>query len=281
MRTRILFSVVKYTVLAVVIAAILVPLLYVISIGFRHHIDVYEIFPTHGLTLENIPEAIRETIKFANVTFVRTMANSLIVSIGSISGIIVISILAAYAFSAYRFVFKEPLYIVFLISFMIPVQVLLIPLFVLMKNLGLLKSYLVLILPYITVSFPVAVMILRGFFEKIPKEIKEAARIDGAGDRRILLDVVLPISLPAIATVITFSFMMVWNEFLFALVFIRKDSMQTLPVVLNLLQNNPHGIVRYEVYGAFIFLSLIPELVIFVFFQRWFIAGLSAGAVKG
>ena len=91
----------------------------------------------------------------------------------------------------------------------------------------------------------------------------------------------LPIARPALATVITFAFMMVWNEFLFALVFIRKDSMQTLPVVLNLLQYNPHGIVRYEVYGAFIFLSLIPELIIFVFFQRWFIAGLSAGAVKG
>lgn len=169
----------------------------------------------------------------------------------------------------------------FLISFMIPVQVLLIPLFVLMKNLKLLTSYFVLILPYISFGFPIAILILRGFFEKIPMEIKEAAKIDGASDTRILMKVVLPISKPAIATVITFSFMMVWNEFLFALVFIRKNHLQTIPIVLNQLQYNPHGIVRYEVYGALIFLTIIPEIIIFIFFQRWFIAGLSAGAVKG
>ena len=180
-------SVVKYAVLAVAIGAILLPLLYVISIGFRHHDDVYEIWPIHGLTLENIPEAIHETIKFANITFIRTMANSLLVSASSIVGIIVIAVLAAYAFSSYKFRLKESVFITFLISFMIPVQVLLIPLFVLMKNLGLLKSYLVLILPYITVNFPVAVLILRGFFEKIPGEIKDAALV-GAVDAVLTFD---------------------------------------------------------------------------------------------
>lgn len=280
-KKKIFIGIIKYIVLAIVISAILLPLLYVISIGFRYHEDVYEIFPARGLTLQNIPEAIRETIKFANITFVRTMTNSIVVSVGSIIGIIIISILAAFAFSNYKFRFKEPLFIIFLISFMIPVQVLLIPLFVLMKNLKLLNSYLVLILPYIAIHFPIAVLILRGFFEKIPVEIKEAAKIDGASDTRILTNVVLPISRPAIATVITFSFMMVWNEFLFALVFIRNDQLQTLPIVLNLLQYNPHGLVQYEVYGAMIFLTIIPELIIFIFFQRWFIAGLSAGAVKG
>lgn len=281
MRKQVFVGIIKYIVLAVAISAILLPLLYVISIGFRYHDDVYEVFPSMGLTLDNIPEAIRQTVKFAQITFTRTMANSLVVSSASIVGIIIISVLAAYAFSTYKFRFKEPIFIIFLISFMIPVQVLLIPLFVLMKNMKLLNSYLVLILPYIAIHFPIAVLILRGFFEKIPMEIKEAAKIDGATDTRILTNVVLPISKPAIATVITFSFMMVWNEFLFALVFIRKDHLQTLPIVLNLLQYNPHGIVHYEVYGAFIFLSLIPEIIIFILFQRWFIAGLSAGAVKG
>lgn len=281
MSKKIVIGIIKYLVLVISISAILLPLLYVISIGFMHHDDVYEIFPKMGFTLENIPEAIRQTVKFAQITFTRTMINSFVVSTGSIIGIIIVSILAAYAFSAYNFRFKEPIFITFLISFMIPVQVLLIPLFVLMKNLKLLNSYLVLILPYIAIHFPIAVLILRGFFEKIPIEIKEAAKIDGASDTRILTNVVLPISKPAIATVITFSFMMVWNEFLFALVFIRKEHLQTLPIVLNLLQYNPHGIVHYEVYGAFIFLSLIPEIIIFIFFQRWFIAGLSAGAVKG
>ncbi|MBN2073650.1 MAG: carbohydrate ABC transporter permease [Actinobacteria bacterium] len=281
MSKKIVIGIIKYLVLVISISAILLPLLYVISIGFMHHDDVYAIFPKMGFTLENIPEAIRQTVKFAQITFTRTMINSFVVSTGSIIGIIIVSILAAYAFSAYNFRFKEPIFITFLISFMIPVQVLLIPLFVLMKNLKLLNSYLVLILPYIAIHFPIAVLILRGFFEKIPIEIKEAAKIDGASDTRILTNVVLPISKPAIATVITFSFMMVWNEFLFALVFIRKEHLQTLPIVLNLLQYNPHGIVHYEVYGAFIFLSLIPEIIIFIFFQRWFIAGLSAGAVKG
>ena len=157
MRKKIFIGIIKYVVLAVAISAILLPLLYVISIGFRYPDDVYEIFPSMGLTFENIPEAIRQTVKFAQIAFTRTMVNSFVISTSSIIGIIIISVLAAYAFSTYRFKFKEPLFIIFLISFMIPVQVLLIPLFVLMKNLKLLNSYLVLILPYIAFHFPIAV----------------------------------------------------------------------------------------------------------------------------
>jgi raffinose/stachyose/melibiose transport system permease protein len=149
-----------------------------------------------------------------------------------------------------------------------------------MKNLKLLGTYFTLILPYIAFNFPLGVLILRSFFEKIPIEIKEAAKIDGASDFRVFLRIILPLSRPALATLTILSFMAVWNEFLFALVFIRDNSMQTIPLILSRMGISRYG-VDYGVYGAFITMTMIPMLIIFLIFQRWFIAGLSAGAVKG
>ncbi|MBN2073662.1 MAG: carbohydrate ABC transporter permease [Actinobacteria bacterium] len=273
-------GVIKYFVLAIIILIILVPLIWILSLSLRYPEEVFEILPTK-ITFGNFPKAITQNEVWVGVSFARMVGNSLLVSTISIIGIIIISILAAFGFSNYNFPGKESIFIAFLLSFMLPVQVLLIPLFFLMKNMGLIKSYLALILPYIAFGFPVGTLILRSFFEKIPVEIKEAAIIDGAGDTRVLFNIVLPLARPAIATVIIFSFLTVWNEFLFALVFIREDTMQTIPVVLSRMIQSQFSKIIYEVYSATIVLTMIPTLIIFVIFQKWFIAGLSAGAVKG
>ena len=275
-----ILGITKYTLLVILILIILIPLIWILSLALRYNKDIFEIIPS-ALTFGNFAKAIELTEYWAGLNFFRMFGNSLLVSGVSIAGIIVVSILAAFGFSNYRFFGKEAIFLLFLIGFMIPVQVLLIPLFVLMKNLKLLSSYLALILPYITFGFPIGTLILRSFFDKIPVEIKEAAIIDGASDIRVLTKIVIPLAKPAIATVIIFNFLFVWNEFLFALVFIRQDSLQTIPVVLNKMIYNPFGLIQYEVYSAMIVLTVIPTLIIFVIFQKWFIAGLSAGAVKG
>lgn len=277
---RTFVGITKYFILILIILAVLIPLIWILSLAIRYNEDVYEILPSR-ITFENFEKAVTQTKSWTGVNFFRMFGNSLLVSGFSIIGIIIVSVFAAFGFSNYKFFGKETIFICFLLGFMLPVQVLLVPLFVLMKNIGLMQSYLALILPYIAFGFPIGTLILRSFFEKIPVEIKEAAKIDGASDTRVLLSIVLPLSRPAIATVIIFNFLTVWNEFLFALVFISKDSMQTIPVVLARMISNPYSIVQYEVYSAMIVLTLIPTLIIFILFQKWFIAGLSAGAVKG
>ena len=279
MKTNPVFIAGKYLILFFIIAAVLIPLIWVISLGFRTRGEIYEILPT-TLTLRNFPEAFRQIREWGKISFVRMYINSILVTSASILGIITISSLGAFGFSHYDFRGKELIFIAFLLGIVIPIQVMLIPLFVLMKQLKLLKLYFVLILPYIAFGFPVAVLILRGFFEKIPIEIKEAAHIDGASAKTIFWRIVLPISKPALATCIVFAFLSFWNEFLFALVFVRKDSMQTIPVVLSRLLGSPF-VTQYEIYAATVTLTIVPVLILYIFFQRWFIAGLSSGAVKG
>lgn len=277
---KITLGILKYIILVIMVLIILIPLIWILSLSLRYNKDVFEIIPS-AITFGNFSKAIELTNSWAGLNFFKMFGNSFLVSGLSIIGIIIVSVFAAFGFSNYKFFGKEAIFTSFLLSFMIPVQVLLIPLFVLMKNMGLLNSYLVLILPYIAFNFPIGTLILRSFFDKIPVEIKEAAIIDGANDIRILTRIVLPLAKPAIATVIIFNFLVVWNEFLFALIFVRDEAMQTIPVVLNRMIYNPFGTIQYEVYSAMIVLTLIPTLIIFILFQKWFIAGLSAGAVKG
>lgn len=155
-----------------------------------------------------------------------------------------------------------------------------IPLFFVLKNLGLLNTYFAVILPYIGFLIPIATLILRSFFEQIPVELKEAAKIDGATDIRILLQIVLPLSKPAIASTAIFLFLEAWNEFLYALVFMQNPKIQTIPVAIAKIAGGKY-IIPVGTYAASIMITVIPILIIFIIFQKWFIAGMTVGAVKG
>lgn len=279
MKNKFYISFGKYIVLTIIILVILVPIIYILFMGFRTHEEALRIIPTR-LTLENIPLAVTETYRIAKIAFSRMYLNNIFITLSSILGVLIVATLAGFGFSHYSFRFKEALFVAFLLSAMIPVHILLIPLFFLMKIFKLFDSYLVLILPYIAFQLPVSTLILRSFFERIPKEIEESAKIDGANDFRIFFNIVLPLARPALATVMTLSFLSIWNEFIFALVFIRHPNMQTITLVLNRMIGATF--VKYwELYGAILFLTLIPILIVFIIFQRWFIAGLSEGGIKG
>ncbi|GAG05244.1 unnamed protein product [marine sediment metagenome] len=191
------------------------------------------------------------------------------------------SSLAAFGLSNYKLKFKEPIFLLLLVSLMIPIQVMLIPLSILLKELNLINTYCVLILPYMAFNCPIAVFILRGFFEEIPMGIKESAKIDGASDFTIFTRIILPLSKPALAAVLIISFIGVWNEFIFALVFLKDDRYLTIPVALYRILNSAVEGSPYEIYSAMATLTVFPVIIVFIFFQRWFIEGLTAGALKG
>ena len=127
---------------------------------------------------------------------------------------------------------------------------------------------------------PVATLILRSFFEQIPKEIKESAKIDGASDIRVFLRIVLPLSKPAIASTAILLFLESWNEFIYALVFLSNPKIQTIPVAVAKIAGGKY-IIPVGTYAASIVITIIPIMVVFIIFQKWFIAGMTVGAVKG
>ena len=152
-------------------------------------------------------------------------------------------------------------------SFVIPAQVLLIPLFFILRKAGIINTYLAVIIPYVGFLIPIATLILRSFFEQIPKEIKESAKIDGASDLRIFSQIVLPLSKPAIASCIILLFLETWNEFIFALVFLQNPKFQTIPVAIAKIAGGKY-IVPIGTYSAAIMITIIPVLIHFYNFPE-------------
>ena len=187
---------------------------------------------------------------------------------------------SAYAFSRFRFPGRNAGLMAFLVSQMFPGTLMLIPLYiVLVMWLGLGSSRLGLVLVYATTAIPFCVWMLKGYFDTIPRELEEAALIDGASPATIFFRIVLPLAKPAIAVTALFSFMTGWNEFILAATFMDKESMYTAPVGLRFFVSGYSEQWGYFAAGAII--VSIPVVALFMFLQKYLVSGLTAGAVKG
>ena len=207
------------------------------------------------------------------------MRNSLIVSLGTTLMGLALAVPAAYAFSRFRFSGREGSMFAFLLVQMFPGIIILVPYFMVMKSLGLLNTSLGLILAYSVTALPLCVWMLKGFFDTVPRELEEAALLDGCNQFQVFWKVILPLSLPAVAVTALFSFLAAWNEYLLALTFNTSNDMYTLPVGLASLISSTG-----QAWGDFAAASLlvsIPVVILFIFFQKFLIQGLSAGSVKG
>lgn len=262
---------------------ILIPIIILVAISVTnssHMTETYLSFFPKNPTLGNFAEAIKVAQDVINIPFWKMILNSVIVTSISIVISLVISALAGFGFSNYKFKGKEFLFVITLLTMMIPIQTYIIPLFLVIKKLGLLNSYMGLALPYSTIGIPLSVLLFRGFFEGIPKDLKDAAEIDGASDFYYFLKIIIPISKPVTAAVVIFLFLSFWNEFLLALVLIQNYSLQTIPLAMSRMISGKAPVLP-PVYASFVMLTVIPILIIFAIFQKWFIKGITAGAIKG
>jgi raffinose/stachyose/melibiose transport system permease protein len=192
---------------------------------------------------------------------------------------VAISALAGYGLGRLEFLGKPYVYALILIGLTIPIQIALIPLFVNLRWLGLMNTPLALIGPYTAFGLAFGTYIMKAFFEELPRELEEAARIDGATDFRIFWQIMLPLTRPALATISIFLFLQNWNEFLFALTFITENSMRTLPTgIYTLISSEFYG--NYGLLAAALVLFSLPVLILYFIFQQQFIEGLTAGALK-
>ena len=191
---------------------------------------------------------------------------------------IFLAALAAYPLAKMKFRFNNAIFILFLLGLTIPVHVILIPMVIMVKNLGLTNTLWSLIFPYVAIGLPFQIFVMRGFFRLIPDELLEAARIDGASELWIFLRIMLPLSLPALATLYIIDAVATWNELLVALVLVNADAARTVP--LGLLRFQGQFASNYTQMMAGVLIVIAPMIALYIFLQQYLIAGLSAGAVK-
>lgn len=232
-------------------------------------------WPTTGFSLDSY----RSLDTFGAGVWQHTL-NSLIVSLATVVLTVAISLLAGYGFSRYRFPLKNTLFVLIIATLMIPFQSILTPLFIILAKLGLNNSLFGLVLVYVTLQLPFSVFMMRNAFDAVPKEIEEAARIDGARDLKLLVRVLLPLVLPGAATVAIFAFLNAWNEFLAALVLLSSNDNYTMPVLMMAVRAGRLGAINWGAVQAGVVVMTIPCLFIFLLLQRYYMRGLMAGAVK-
>ncbi len=208
-----------------------------------------------------------------------SMLNSLIVTIPATFLPIIVSALAAYSFARFRSRTKDILFLVLVLLQTIPQQMVIVPIFNLFRNLNLINNYAGLILLHTAFGLPWQILFLRNFFSTLPIEIEEAALMDGASHFKIFRRIVLPLTLPALASLVSLQFVFVWNDFFFALVTILSPSAKLAPQIIPLLLGRYE--LNFSLLAAGSVLVMILPVAIYVALQRYYVRGLTAGAVKG
>jgi len=266
----------RYLVLIVGAAIMVLPFLYMLSTSFKGQTYVLTIPPQfipHPATTANYSQAWTEN------SLGRYLLNSLFVAAVSTVLSLLLSSMMAYAFARFAFPLREVLFKVLLLGLMIPAMMLIIPQFILVKYLGLFDSLSGLILFYVGSSLSLNTFLLRGFFRAIPTELEQAMQVDGAGAFVRYWRLILPLAKPALATATIFTFLGSWDEYVWAVTIINTPTKRTLPIAIALFQGQ-NSTLWGLVFAASI-IAIVPVIVVFLLFQRYFVQGLTAGAVKG
>ncbi|WP_328400410.1 carbohydrate ABC transporter permease [Nocardia sp. NBC_00403] len=209
----------------------------------------------------------------------RYLLNSVIVTGFSVLLVLVLSLPLSFALARTRFIGGKVIFGLFIITLFMPLQLLIIPMYELEANLGIINTYWGLILPYAAGALPFSVVFATSFFQGLPAELDEAARLDGCNLGQIFVWICLPLSRPAIATIVILTFLNTWNEFILALTLTQSDSVRTIPVgLLNFSQQM--GQTNYPQLFAALTMATTPIFVVFLLTQKQFISGLVEGAVK-
>lgn len=206
------------------------------------------------------------------------LMNSIITSLGSVLIVVSFSALAAYAFARMRFRGSLLIFLIFVFTMQAPTPI--IPLYVMLVKMGLTDSRIGLILPMAAGGIPLSIFIFQAFFQSIPKELMDAAKVDGCTEFTAFLRVVLPISGPAIATVAILEFVGAWNQYFLALVLIRSPEMSTIPLAIQVFFY-AWGRTEWQQVFAALTIGSLPMILLYIVMQRQFIQGLTAGSVKG
>ena len=267
--------------LVLLTAAVLVifcgfPFAWMISTTFKQSHEIFATPPTlipRTWTLGNLQRLFAET---RALTYLR---NSTVVSLSTVAMTIAVATPAAYSLTRFRYSGREQIAAAVLFTYMFAPIMIIIPFYVMMRFLGLTNTHFGLVLAYTAFCLPFSLWMLRSFFQSIPLDIEQAAMIDGANRLQTVLYVVLPLAVPGVAATSIFTFILTWNDYIFARILISADELKTLPVGIADLYNA--SVVDWGMIMASGLLVLTPVMGVFFIIQKYMVAGLGAGALKG
>lgn len=264
-----------YAVMLAVSFVVLIPIILVIFGSFK---TVNEFFSTpYGLPKQFDFFNYRKAWNTANLQ--RATMNSLIATSLGVFFSTVLACLASYGLARFEFRGRGWIRLAFVGGLVVPVQLIIIPIFVIMRQTGLLGSIWSLVLVYSVLGIPLGVLVMVGFFNALPKDLEEAARIDGASHYQIFVRIMLPLTRPALAAVIILNSVWMWNDFFLGFILITKESSMTLPVGIMAFRGTYS--TEWGLIFASVTLSILPVVAAYLLLSRQFIAGLTAGSVKG
>jgi multiple sugar transport system permease protein len=250
------------------------PQFWMINTSFKTSADTFKLTIFSNPTIENFKNVV------ANPRMMTYLKNSIFVSLVSSFLATFVSVFGGYSFSKYRYRGRKSLMTLMMMSQAFPQAVLLISIYLMMKRVGLLDNYLSIILSYITFTLPIGTWTLKSYFDQIPNSLIESAKIDGAGTATTIFRVILPLAVPGMISIAIYGFVWSWNDLLYSLTLITQMNLRTLAPGLQLtylgeFQSNWGNMMAASLFSA------IPVTIMFIFLQRYFISGLTSGAVKG
>lgn len=269
------YKTIGYLILIIGAISMLLPFVYMFSLSFMTDKQIFtnsfNLFP-NPTTLENYTYVINY------VDIFRYFFNSMFVAIATTIGQVIISALAGYAFARFEFKHKEILFILILVSMMIPPQVNIVPLFFIMKQFHWIDTYWALIVPGLFGGF--GVFMMRQWFKSMPDDMESSAKIDGCNTFQVFYKIALPLALPALMTLAIFTFITTWNSFMWPLIVTNSDSMRTLPLALANFKGSFREITDWGALCAFSVICCLPVIGVFLLGRKYFINDILNGGIK-
>ena len=251
---------------------IMIPIYWIISGAFKQQVDIFQLKLLFTPTLENFKIIFKSPYNLLDKLF-----NSTIVAFSTVVVAIPLATMAAYSFSRFRLTGERIMFVTILATQFVPAVVIVLPFFILFRDLGILDTRLALILVNLSLIMPFAIWMIKGFIDGIPLDTEEAALVDGSSRIQVILNVVLPMSLPGVITAAIFCFILAWNEFLFAVI-ITTNNAVTMPVGLSMFHAE-EGVLWHLISAAGIMIML-PMFILATLIQKHFVQGMTMGAVR-
>lgn len=268
-----------YSAIAVILLCILLfPLYWVFITSLKTEQEIFRIPPTFYPHLLNT-KSYAAQVGTGDFNMFNSFTNSLVISLGAMLISVVLAVPASYAIARYRFRGRKIMLLVFLVTQMLPVSVLLTPMFIMFKNMNMYNTWGAAILADATIGIPFSVLILKNYFSSIPKELEEAAYIDGCNRFSAFVRILIPIAKPGVVVCAVFSFLYAWGDLAYGMTFILDQ--QKRPVTAGIFNFMGQYGTKWSYLTAFAIVSIIPVAIIFIFMQKYIISGMTSGAVKG
>ncbi len=269
------FKILGYFILIIGALSMLLPFVYMLCLSFMTDKQIFT------QTVSFLPDPISfENYKYVvkNANIFRYFINSMFVAIATTIGQVIISALAGYGFSRFEFKYKELLFVLIIISMMIPPQVNIVPLFYIMKEFHFIDTYYALIIPGLFGGF--GVFMMRQWFNSMPKDMEASAKIDGCSSFEVFYKIALPLSVPALITLAIFTFITTWNSFMWPLIVTNSDALNTLPLALAKFKGSFREITDWGALTAFSAVCSLPVIIVFLLGRKYFINDILSGGIK-